>query len=534
MTRKAAGPIALLLLAVAWLALQAPELINLAVFHWRSQTPGAGWRLCLSLVPLLGSLGFLAGSEKVSPVWRGRLLLGAVVCLGLRGLHLVFNSLDPDEPVHLHIAWQLGQGLIPYVDFMTVRHMLLHGLWSPLMVVMEGNLSVIPLTKFLFWCLMGGTVWLLGLIAKELGADPWAAAILVLCLPNFVWASVEFRADPPANFLALLALLFLLRGRPEGAGASVGTAFLMIQKAGVHGVCLGLGGLLAGRSVRFLLRLTGVALAVASLHFLIPYSLGFGSDYLRCCYLYPNAFLGGRGIEKNPAWLVFWLTTKNFPLHFLAGVVGFGICLKPGSNPGRRQLAGTALTAALSLYLMGVAWKNWTLFATCCLTLVAALGWTTLVGRDQKGLAASVPTVVLLMMASMSLFHWAAQPPQGLDLSGPQAALERTAPDQTYHGEDNLGNLYNPLFRHNASYFGITQSAYDLMVRRAEPERRFLPLDLEPLVASPPKTMVIEKQQRLQEILRAMERAGVAYERYDQHLWVRRDRGSSNSPSDSR
>ena len=75
--------------------------------------------------------GMASRSRTTQLIVIGITVLGAVV-LVLRVLSLHRRFFDLDEFQHLHMAWLMAQGLVPYVDFYEHHTPLLHLLLMPI------------------------------------------------------------------------------------------------------------------------------------------------------------------------------------------------------------------------------------------------------------------------------------------------------------------------------------------------------------------------------------------------------------------
>ncbi len=146
--------------------------------------------------------------------WLGAVI---VVSLSLQFGLLWFRDFDPDEFQHLHAAWCVSKGLVPYVDFFGHHTPGLWFLLAPLMRLLrpEADFSSAVQTLFLCRALMLGLsglilmfTWKLGRLwrGNDLGAT---AAALLACTLMFLEKSMETRVDVPAP-LALMACLYVL------------------------------------------------------------------------------------------------------------------------------------------------------------------------------------------------------------------------------------------------------------------------------------------------------------------------------------
>jgi hypothetical protein len=176
------------------------------------------------------------GMRRLSPVVLAALATLAVV---LRIGVLLNRRIDPDESQHLHVAWLITQGQVPYRDFWEHHLPFFHYAMAPLTLWLAERPSVYFAARCVMVVLAALAVWLTWRLARQLSADGamWAAVILVF-LPQFAETSTETRPDVPALVAHLASLLALVRWRAGGrtawlwaAGAWQGAALGLSIKA---------------------------------------------------------------------------------------------------------------------------------------------------------------------------------------------------------------------------------------------------------------------------------------------------------------
>lgn len=168
-------------------------------------------------------------------VWQAGLLLA-----GTRQ-----HALGADEFEHLHFAWLVGQGQVPYRDFFEHHHPLLWAALAPLAHWGPQSLDVALIARLLFVAVALLTAIGVGSIAARLHASstdgegsaraigPWAAAAWLSLGP--VQASIAQVRPDPWMVCALVWSLRLALGRGARSAFSAGVlfsiAFLLLQKA---------------------------------------------------------------------------------------------------------------------------------------------------------------------------------------------------------------------------------------------------------------------------------------------------------------
>jgi hypothetical protein len=172
----------------------------------------------------------------------------AIVLTGVVRLHMSgAREFGPDEFQHLHAAWCVSQGLVPYRDFFE-HHMPALAMALPLTTsfpsLHEGAPEALRTMKAARLSMSG---WLLGILsltallgARTAGLNGGLIAVTLLTLGVvFTGKGLEIRPDTPATFWWLLALCFLIdaletpgrrRFRLFASGVALGIAVAFTQK----------------------------------------------------------------------------------------------------------------------------------------------------------------------------------------------------------------------------------------------------------------------------------------------------------------
>lgn len=172
---------------------------------------------------------------------RGRLPL---IVAALSVVLVVVAFLLPiasDEIEHVHAAWLVGQGNVPYLDFFEHHHPLLWFLMAGVLPILPESsvvLIVIRLTFLAGAALLLAVTWSLAWHATRSPRIAWLSVVLLLSSATFLTTVVRVRPDPPMTLFGTLAVLLALRGFTDqrrvwcfGAGLSAGLAVLFLQKA---------------------------------------------------------------------------------------------------------------------------------------------------------------------------------------------------------------------------------------------------------------------------------------------------------------
>ena len=192
------------------------------------------------------------GMRRLAPgVLAALVALAVVLRIGV----VLNRRIDPDESQHLHVAWLIAEGQVPYRDFWEHHLPFFHYAMAPLTAWLTERPEVYFAARLIMCLLAAAAVVLTWRLARRLSADAavWAAIVL-LFLPQFAETSTETRPDVPALVAHLASLLALVRWRADrrpgwlwAAGACQGAALALSIKAifalaGVGAVVVGLPG----------------------------------------------------------------------------------------------------------------------------------------------------------------------------------------------------------------------------------------------------------------------------------------------------
>ena len=148
-------------------------------------------------------------------------VLAALVTLGVvLRIGVVLNRrIDPDESQHLHVAWRVMQGQVPYRDFWEHHLPFFYYAMAPLTAWLTDRPEIYFAARGLMVALAAVAVVLTWRLARRLSEHGavWAVVVL-LFLPQFAETSTETRPDVPALVAHLASLLALVRWR-EGHGS---------------------------------------------------------------------------------------------------------------------------------------------------------------------------------------------------------------------------------------------------------------------------------------------------------------------------
>ena len=299
--------------------------------------------------------------RRLAPV-----VLAAVVALAVVvRIGVVLNrSIDPDESQHLHVAWLVAQGQVPYRDFWEHHLPLFHYAVAPLTVWLADRPEIYFVARGLMALVAMIAVALTWRLARRLSADGaiWAVVVLIF-LPQFAETSTETRPDVPALVAHLASLLALVRWR-EGqgpkwlwvAGAWQGVALALSLKAlyGLAGVALVVAALpppvspgSAVAALGSLGRLTGGVAGVLATLLAGLFVVG-GAPTLAA--LFRDVVLGSAGfVDYAKSWPAYGSEVGAF----LVALLGLGLVLRVrGGAILRHPVHGTLLVPASTLVIV--------------------------------------------------------------------------------------------------------------------------------------------------------------------------------------
>jgi hypothetical protein len=166
-------------------------------------------------------------------LWLGLLMMG--VWFAWR------SEYNHDEIEHLHAAWLMSIGQLPYRDFLEQHHPVLWILFQPLVARLHSPDHLVFVARLYDLALIASVAWTLHRLVRRLHTEaeaaPWAV-LLVLGSYIFSHNMLLFRPDPTMNALFYAGLLqwavFLQEGRVRRAAAAgllFGLAVAVLQKA---------------------------------------------------------------------------------------------------------------------------------------------------------------------------------------------------------------------------------------------------------------------------------------------------------------
>jgi hypothetical protein len=263
---------------------------------------------------ILASLFGLAVAIRIGIVWHARL--------------------DPDESEHLHAAWLVGDGRVPFLDFWDHHAPLFFYLLAPLTRALADSPHVYVAARLVMAATSVLALVLVYRLARRLSAEAAIAAVLLLAfLSAFADQTTEVRPDVPALVGWLGTLLALVRWRETGAPGWLWAA-----------------GLLLGGAAAFNLKTAYGAVGVAAVVALTR--MGRGTGGLRGAAADLGRLVAGSAVVPALVVTTLWLHGGDRALAALAAEVVVGN-LRFADFRKELPLSGTSL-GLIALALGGI------------------------------------------------------------------------------------------------------------------------------------------------------------------------------------
>jgi hypothetical protein len=384
------------------------------------------------------------------------------------------RGFNPDELEHLHFAWNVSSGKVPYRDYFDHHTPALHYALAPLFrrfdVARRGDDAIASLfaARRLMWPCAVAILALTFALARAWHPDRRVAWLAVLLLGNtgiFLSKTFEVRPDVPATALALGGLLASLHawqraheGNPGAtrlafaSGLLLGAAALFTQKVLFLFPGLALAGalLLADRAAASARRGRLFALAAASAGVLLPIAgtlAYFAARGALGAFVYSNITVNTRWPGLGPREFVWVFLKEDAPFTLLA-LGGLALHARGAARAESRRrgdplvaLALVSPVAALAIH-PAVTFHYFLLFVPQA-ALYAATGLVALVDRVVRPAfaAAALPAIcALLSVQPLLRLHATFGRGNWSTVQGIRYVLRNTAPwESTFDGFSGLG-----------------------------------------------------------------------------------------------
>lgn len=331
------------------------------------------------------------------------------IVIAILSLVILLNSVNRffahDEFEHIHSAWYIAQGNIPYVDFFQSHHPLLWYVLVPLLGVLGQTISTIIILRVFILFFTAGIIFLVYLIAKRAARSKEVAllsVVFLLSMVMFVEKGIEIRPDVPQVFFGLLALFFFLKslppGPPRGQGMKTGAKPKIISNTKQR-ISWGCGFSLSGFSASvsflflqksiFLLAALGIIIIIkwvkkeVSLISVMLFGLCFTlplllfAAYLMNAGALPDYLLTNWRFHMNhvESFLPFRLLLNSFmqnPVYWVLSLWAVFIMFsRKSKNKELKMIAGLALFLFLSVFVMKHPYRQYYLLPISLFSILA-------------------------------------------------------------------------------------------------------------------------------------------------------------------
>ncbi len=377
-----------------------------------------------------------SAATDASPTHRGLARRASVVLLGLLVLavallhlrNLFVASWDHDEVEHLHAAWLVGQGLLPFRDFFEAHQ-------PPLWYALAPVVTRVPAAEVVLWArltllpFMVGTILASWRLACLMGTSRSAAALAALLLPAtwvYLRTSLEVRPDVIQVFLEVLALerLASWSHRPRWMAALACGLFAGLSVAFLHKGVAVIPGLVAGCAMAISARRTdtrrvlrhgvlaaaGFAAPLGALYAAIAIA-GLIEDYWFCSVQFMLAIQARTDIALHfGAGQVIGPVFADSPAIFLAGASGCLVALSRWRDPVRASLLVTLLATALLIAISRMPFKQFFLPVWPLLSVFAADAFAWLDKRAARSPLRVAGTIVVAASLALTVLEQLANP----------------------------------------------------------------------------------------------------------------------------
>ena len=384
------------------------------------------------------------------------LAAGVVSLLFLAALNKTYNM---DEFEHVHSAWYIVHGFVPYRDFFQHHNPLMWYLIAPVIALAGENAGILISLRVAMFALALSTSAAAAAIAGKVSSRseaPWYCLVLLLSCVLFVEKAVEIRPDVPMTLFGTLSVYFFIRHHDSAnprdmvlSGMCAATAFLFLQKAVFLYAALSV--LVVVKAARkempmktlllfFLCLLAGPAMIFA-----FYASQGVLYDYYLNGYL-----LNASKIYSFSAWEFLrrsFSRNAGFWVLAVAGILYGTVTFRRNEKLGTLSLLGVMLF--LPVLFVKTPWKQYYLPALALLSAVGACFLARVLEKARLGALLGVMLMAVIILKPMLFLAQYRENRNRSQIELAAFVAENTrAGDLVYDGK----NEFN-LFRRDLHYF---------------------------------------------------------------------------------
>jgi hypothetical protein len=381
-------------------------------------------------------------------------------------VHAWRSGCDHDEIEHLHDAWLVSQGQVPFVDFVEVHHPTVFYLLAPLARALAPSpRALVFAARAAYLALLALALIAFRAVAARTTEDrraAWAPLVLLGCF-FFARNSMEVRSDPWMSAFLIAAFCCWTRYLTDGgarwaalAGFAIGCGTAFSQKTVPFAGLMAIGTLIAvardrarwGRTARGA-GLVAVCAAIPIVAFVVAIRrAGYWDEFAFWNYAF-NRYLNLQDSRHvGPAFLAtVGASAGEAPLLWAGGLSGVVLAI-------RRPRLETTIAAVVAvgglfaLFLSNLPWSHDLLVIQVFLALLAVPA-VDLALQSVRWRAATAALVLLMVVktAAVSTFYTEIPDAPGVQ----KAALAATSPAEAVA----MPPPYHPIFRKDAFYFWV-------------------------------------------------------------------------------
>jgi hypothetical protein len=451
-----------------------------ATFEFLNRLSGI-FVLTLSVTYLLYALFWKEVIDSFLTNHYRRLLILLISGIGILAIFVCVNKIiHLDEIEHMHSAWYIKNGYIPYRDFFEHHNPLLWYLLLPFLYLSGDSVNTLLIARLFMFCITLGIIYCTYLIASTVSNSKETGLVSVLLMFSTVLLMekvIEIRPDVPQVLFGMISVYFLIRfsrNRRNNymflSGFSAAISFLFLQKAifllVAYGVILAYGIFkreISGKNILCFMGGLLVPLLSYGAYLLMTGSL---HDYFLTNWQLNWHFLGSRAITANPLRTLSdslgsgRITVKpsrtlsgslipNLPFWILAVSSVFYLMLKKDICKEIKFVVIIGLVQITSLSLYSVTFKHYYLFSVCLFSVSGAFFLTKILDAGKIIITHRVALSVAILLWAVPFLLIDNLNSNRFQLEKIKYVLSMTKDtDLVYDGANNFN-----LFRHDLHYF---------------------------------------------------------------------------------
>ena len=371
--------------------------------------------LTLSVAYLLYALFWKEAIDSFLTNHYRSLLTLLISGIGILAIFVCVNKfIHLDEIEHMHSAWYIKNGYIPYRDFFEHHNPLLWYLLLPFLYLSSDSVNTFIIARLFMFCITLGTIYCTYLIASTVSNSKDTGLISVLLMFSTVLLiekGIEIRPDVPQVLFGMISVYFLIRFSRDRrniylflSGFSAAISFLFLQKAifllVAYGVIVAYGIFKREISVKNILCFMGgllIPLVSYGAYLLMTGSL---YDYFLTNWQLNWHFLGSRTVTTNPlrtlsdslgsgkinvkpSRTLSGSLIPNLPFWILAVSSVFYLMLKKDVCKEIKFVVIIGLVQLTSLHFYSFTFKHYYLFPVCLFSVSGAFFLTNILDAGK-------------------------------------------------------------------------------------------------------------------------------------------------------